>query len=160
MANNYPVAGMRIYIGGVLAKKNSDWVAADFAGQSWTEIGGWETMGPLGDAVADIVTPLINTGRDDHQKGTASSPTRSDVFVAIDDDAGQILLVAAGQPSNKNNYAFRVDGNESGVSTVSKRYFMGVVMGTPEQGGGANTARKISATTQPNSNIVRVAAVP
>lgn len=160
MANNYPVAGMRIYIGGVLAKKSTDFVAADFSGQSWTEIDGWSTMGSIGDGVADIVTPLINTGRDDHQKGTASAPSQSHEFVVRDADAGQILLVAAGLPSNKSNYAFRIDGNESGVSTVSKKYYIGSVMGTPEKGGGANTARMITATIQPNSNLVSVAAVP
>jgi hypothetical protein len=32
-------------------------------------------------------------------------------------------------------------------------------MGTPEQGGGANTIRKLNATIQVNSNVVHVAAV-
>lgn len=156
----YPVAGMRIYIGGIKADQSTDFVAADFAGESWVEIDGWQNAGPVGDGVNLITTQIINRNRDTKQKGTAAAPSMDNQFVVIAADPGQVALIAAGQPSNKNSYAFRIDGNESGVSTVSKRYFIGLVMGTPEQGGGANTARLLSATVEINSNIVSVAAVP
>lgn len=120
----YPVAGCRLFIGGVISVPAVDMVAADFAGQSWTEIDGWSQMGPMGDNSALITTPLINRNRDFKQKGTANAPSRNDVFAAIDDDPGQIALIAAAQPSNRNNYAFRVLLNDfpaerSAVATVT-----------------------------------------
>jgi hypothetical protein len=45
----YPVAGCKIFIGGVLSDKNADFVASDFTSQTWTEIDGWEQMGAIGD---------------------------------------------------------------------------------------------------------------
>ncbi len=156
-----PVAGMKIYIGSVLADSSSDFVAGDFTGanaspDSWVLIDGWETMGPVGDAVTDIATTLINRGRTVHQKGTADAPTMSNTFAIIAADAGQTALIAAGLPSNKSSYTFRIHGNESG--TPSELYFLGLVMGTPEVGGGANTVRKLTANIQINSNVVHVPA--
>ena len=156
-----PVAGMRIYIGHVMEDQSTDFVANDFTSihtspNAWTEIDGWETMGPIGDAVADIATQLINRGRTVHQKGTADAPTMSNVFASIPDDAGQLAVIAAGQPSVKDSYAFRIKGNETG--TPSEIYFLGLVMGTPEAGGGANTIRKLNVNIQINSNVVHVAA--
>lgn len=104
----YPVAGCRLFIGGVISVGLVDLVAADFAAQSWTEIDGWSTMGALGDNSALITTALINRGRDVKQKGTANAGQMANVFAAIDDDPGQIALIAAAQPTNRNNYAYRM----------------------------------------------------
>lgn len=163
MANElYPVAGMRIFIGGVLASKNSDFVEGDFAGQSWIEIDGWETYGAIGDSAALITTQLINRGRDIKQKGTTNAGSMQNNFAVLPDDPGQIALIAAGAGANKNNYAFKIEGNDTPASGANpqptKRYFIGLVMGTPEQGGNANTAQLMQATIEINSNIVRVAA--
>lgn len=154
----FPVAGCRIYIGGVLSDKNSDFVAADFASQVWTEIDGYTNMGPIGDTGALITQPVINRGRDVKQKGTANAPSRDDEFVQIVTDPGQILLLAASQPANKNNYAFRIDLNDAVGGAPSKRLFVGLVMSFLESGGGANTMRLVKSTTEVNSNVVRVAA--
>jgi hypothetical protein len=158
MADLYPVAGMKIFIGGAIVSKSADFVEADFNTQVWVPIDGWETMGAIGDAVALISTPLINRGRDVKLKGTANAPSMQNQFAVLPADPGQVALIAAGVPSNKNNYAFKIEGNEGGTSP-SERLFIGLVMGTPEQGGGANTAQLMSATIEINSNIVKVAAV-
>lgn len=158
MADLYPVAGCRAYIGGVHALQNADFVAADFAAEVWVEIDGFETMGSLSDATNMITTALINRNRDIAQKGTASNPDIAWNFAQIATDAGQIALLAAGQPSNKSNYAFRVDLNDQvGGGQPSKRYFVGLVT-TAEPGGGANTVRMLNATIHRNSNTVNVAA--
>lgn len=156
-----PVAGMKLYIGRVLADQADDFVEADFTAlnaspDAWIEVDGWEQMGPVGDAAADIATTLINRGRTVHQKGTADAPAMSNVFAILPTDPGQLALIAAGLPSVKDNYSFKILGNETG--TQSKLYFIGLVMGTPEQGGGANTVRKLTANIQVNSNVVHVAA--
>ncbi len=157
----FPVAGMKFYIGNVLSDSSSDLVAGDFTGanaspDSWILVDGWETMGPIGDGAADIATTLINRNRTVHQKGTADAPTMSNTFAIVAGDAGQTAIIAAGQPSNKSNYTFKIHGNETG--TPSEIYFLGLVMGTPEQGGGANTVRKLNVNIQVNSNVVHVAA--
>jgi hypothetical protein len=153
---------MKIYIGATMNDQASDFVEADFTAanaspDSWVLIDGWEQMGPIGDAAADITTTLINRGRTVHQKGTADAPPMTNQFKTIPGDAGQTALIAAGLPSNKNNYSFKITGSES-TGTPSKLYFIGLVMGTPEPGGTANTVRGLNATIQVNSNVVHVAA--
>lgn len=155
----YPVAGMKIYIGGVLADKATDFIESDFAGQVWTEIDGWQQMGSLDDSAQEITESLINRGRDVKQKGTAQAPSMQNVFVVVPGDAGQAALINAARPANKNNYAFKIEGNEDGVSVKSKRLFIGLVMSAAEAGGEANTIQKMNGTVSINSNIVKVAAV-
>ncbi len=159
-----PVAGMKIYMGAVLNDKSTDFVASDFTSvngspDSWILIDGWETMGPVGDKVADIATTLINRGRTIHQKGTADAGNMTNVFAYIPGDVGQTAVIAAGLTSVKNNYSFRIAGSETGT-TPSYIYFIALVMGTPEIGGQANTVRKLTVDITINSNVVYVAAVP
>lgn len=101
-----PVAGTRIYIGGVLNDKSSDFIASDFASQTWVEIDGYQSAGPLGDAAQEIATDLINRGRTVLQKGTRRSPATEHVFATIKTDPGQMALVAAQKTAF--NYAFRI----------------------------------------------------
>jgi hypothetical protein len=159
-----PVAGMRFYIGKVMETQATDFVASDFttahaSPDAWVEVDGWEQMGPVGDSVTDIATQLINRGRTTHQKGVADAPTMTNVFVKIPGDDGQTALIAAAAPSDKNNYAIRISGSETGVSSTSFIYLLGLFMGAPEAGGGANTIRKITANVQINSNVVFVDSV-
>ena len=155
----YPVAGCHIFIGGVLADKATDFIESDFTSQSWTEIDGWSTMGAIGDAAQAITTAIINRGRDIKQKGTANAGTMQNVFASQPTDPGQIALLAASQPNNKNNYAFRIDLNDAiAAGAPSKRYFIALAMTAQDQGGGANTIREVNATLEINSNVVRVAA--
>lgn len=156
----YPVAGCKIYIGGALADKAIDFVAADFTSQTWVLIDGWSQMGPIGDTSQLITTALINRGRDVKQKGTKNSGSMANVFAKIDADAGQVALLAAER--TRNNYAFKIELNDTPAapdSTPSQRLFIGLVMGAQEQGGEANTIRNLNSTIEINSNIVSVAAV-
>ncbi len=41
MSTLFPVAGCSIYIGGQLSDKSTDFIASDFATQTWTLIDGW-----------------------------------------------------------------------------------------------------------------------
>lgn len=111
----FPVAGDRIFIGGVLNDKPTDFVASDFAGQTWVEIDGWETCGPLGDAAQEIATDLINRGRTIVQKGTRRSPNMENNFAIVTGDAGQAALYAAER--SRFNYAFRVVRDDAPLGT-------------------------------------------
>jgi hypothetical protein len=154
----YPAAGCKFYIGGVLADKAADFVEADFSGQSWVEIDGYENMGDGGDTASLITTPLINRNRDSKQKGTANGGSRQDQFAILATDAGQIALIAAAAPTNRSNYAFRIDLNDAAGAAPSKRYFIGLVMDAKETAGGANNIRLLQSSIEVNSNYVRVAA--
>lgn len=157
MSDLYPVAGTKIYIGGVLASKASDFVEADFSSQSWVEIDGFSQMGAFGDTAALISTPLINRGRDTKQKGTFNAGQMQNVFAKLDEDPGQIALLAASR--NRNNYAFRLVFDDAPPDgTPSERLFVALVMNAEEQGGDANTILNLAATLEINSNIVRIAA--
>lgn len=150
--NLYPVAGMRLDMGGTLAPKNENFIADDFNNQSWIEIDGWTQVGGVGDNAAVVLFELVNRGRDLKQKGTSNAGTMENVFAQLDEDPGQLAMIAASDPADKNNYAFRVRHVNGGI-----RYFIGLVMSSREAGGTANNPRNIESTIEINSNIVRAA---
>lgn len=164
MADLYPVAGSKIYIGGAKASQPTDFVAADFSAVSWTEIDGWTQMGAVGDASQVITTALINRGRDVKQKGTKNAGSMQNVFAVIGDDAGQIALLAA--EGTSSNYAFKIEFDDAATSPASPtpkpttKYFVGLVTSAQEAGGAANTVRNLNATVEINSNVVTVAPNP
>jgi hypothetical protein len=153
MADLIPVAGTKIYIGGVMATQAADFVASDFAAQVFTEIDGWELMGRVGDAAQVITKSLINRNRDLKSKGTANAGSMENRFVEMENDAGQIALLAASEPTNKNNYAFKLL-----YPNGSQRLFVAMATTGQNEGGEANSIHGLSATLEINSNIVKVAA--
>lgn len=110
-ADIYAVAGSRFYIGGALSPKNADFVAADFASVTFVEVDGWKTMGSYGDTAAEIVSSLINRGRDLKAKGTRNAGSMENVFSVVPGDAGQTALVAA--EKSKNNFAFKIEHSDA-----------------------------------------------
>lgn len=107
----YPVAGSKLYIGTALATKATDFVAADFASQTWTLVDGWEQVGDLGDSAALISTDLVNRGRTTKQKGTANAGSMQNVFAILAGDAGQAAMIAASK--SKSNFAFKIDWGDA-----------------------------------------------
>lgn len=116
MSTLHPISGEKIYIGGVLSDKATDFVAADFASQTWTLVDGWQTAGKLGDTAQVIKTDLINRGRAVKQKGTADGGQMQNMFAVVTNDPGQLLMIAAAAPSNTNNYAFRITGTDAAAA--------------------------------------------
>lgn len=147
MADLFAVADSHIHIGGVLDSQATDFVLADFAGQLWTEVDGWETCGALGDTAETINTALINRSRNVKQKGTSDAGTWENAFATIPADAGQMAIVAA--QATSSNYAFKVEWQSGEVW-----YFIGLVMSKGKAGGGANTTDMRNFTIEINSNIV------
>lgn len=164
MADLFPVAGSKIYIGGVKASQATDFVAADYSSETWVEIDGWTQMGAIGDAAQVITTALINRGRDVKQKGTRNAGSMQNTFSVIGDDAGQIALLAA--EADSSNYAFKIEFDDAANSPASPtptptiKYFVGLVVSAQEAGGAANTVRTLNATVEINSNVVTVAPNP
>lgn len=164
MADLYPVAGAKIFIGGVKPSQAADFVAGDFSGESWTAIDGWTQMGAVGDAAQTITTSVINRGRDVKQKGTRNAGSMQNTFATIGGDTGQIALLAA--EATMHNYAFKIEFDDAATSpaspapTPTTKYFVGLVTSVQEAGGAANTVRTMNATIEINSNVVTVAPNP
>lgn len=158
MATLYPVAGMKFYIGSAaMSDQDADFVASDFGSVTWVEVKNWTQAGAIGDAAQLITTSLISNSRDKKQKGTANAGSMQNVFALKQDDAGQLAMIAAAAPTNKNNYPFRIEGNDTLGGSNSFRYFVGLVMNATESNGEANTIRNLNCTVEVNSNVVRVA---
>lgn len=155
MSDLFAVSGSRFYIGtAAMTVPTTDVTESTFASVSWTEVDGWETMGPVGDAASEIATDLINRGRTTVQKGTRRSPAQQHNFAINTGDAGQQAMLAA-EGSNLN-FPFRIvfDDAPSG-GTPSEKKWIGLVLSAQEQGGGANTVRMLQCNVAPNTNIVR-----
>lgn len=156
----YATAGAKLFIGGVLAQKSTDFVAGDFTSQTWVEVGELESLGKFGDEATEIKFDGINTKRSRKLKGTRDAGTMEVVCGSDPLDAGQIALIAA--EATSSDYAFKVeltDKPSSGASPKpSQRLFIAQVASVPETLEGANNVIKFSAMLRINSNVVRVAA--
>lgn len=151
----YTTAGTRLYIGGPLAAKSSDFEAADFASQMWVEIDETEGLGSAGDTSSEVTFDGINSGRTRRLKGTKNAGTMEVVCGLDPADPGQIALVAAERA--KGDYAFRVVLADAPVGgTPSERMFVAQVGSASETYDSANSVMKFNATLWINSNIVKI----
>lgn len=112
------VAGSKLYIGGRVPYKSSISLA-DFSGQVWTEVDGWQQTGDLGAEQEAITQTLINRNVTLYSKGVISFPIMQNIMIPMLDDAGQIKFAAA-QKSCKP-FAFKIEwgadcGEESDVT--------------------------------------------
>jgi len=155
-AGIFATSGARLYIGGVISPKNSDFVSGDFSGQSWVEVNWLENLGQFGDQSSNIKFDAIKDKRTHKLKGNRDAGDMA-IICGIDySDLGQIALRAAEE--TPYNYAFKVEFNDmpSGGTTNSLRYFLALVMDSREQLDTANNVMKLTATLGVNSNVVKV----
>jgi len=106
MAQVYPVAGSKFFIGGAVAQKSTV-TAADFAGQTWTEVKGWANAGTLGDTQNVGTQSLIDDAREQQFKTTRSGGMFENTWVPIANDPGQLAMKAAAERCG--NYAWKVE---------------------------------------------------
>jgi hypothetical protein len=153
----YAANGAKLFIGGPLASKSTDFVLADYAAQTslWTEIGETEGLGSLGDTSAEITFQGISANRDRRLKGTRNAGTMEIVCGLDYADAGQIDLLAAEKA--RGEYAFKLVLNDAPAGgTPSERYFVASVASAVEALDAANNVMKLQASLWVNSNIVKV----
>lgn len=126
----YAVAGSKLYIGSQVASKGTV-TAADFAGQEWTEIGGWASAGGIGDTQEVIEQTLINEDRVRKIKGVKNGGTFENTFVPMALDPGQKKFRAAIESCLP--YAFKIEwgGSCAPESVVS---FSGSLVSWPSHG--------------------------
>lgn len=153
----YATNGAKLFIGGVLAAKSTDFALADFSDQTsaWKEIGETEGLGSLGDAAAEIGFDGIAANRTRRLKGTRNAGTM-EVVCGIDyADEGQIAVVAA--EKTIHDYAFKLVLNDAPPNgTPSERYFVAKVASAVEALDTANSVMKLNTTLWVNSNVVKV----
>ncbi|TKA98547.1 hypothetical protein FAZ78_00370 [Cereibacter changlensis] len=147
--------GAKLYIGGVLGWKATDFVEADFTSQTWVEIGETESLGSLGDTASEITFDGIATKRQRRLKGTRSAGTMEVVCGVDYEDDGQIALIAAEKTAH--NFAFKLEFNDAPVGgTPSQRLFIATVASAAEALDTANSVMKLNSSLWVNSNIVRI----
>lgn len=94
MAQLYPVAGSKIFIGNRVRGKGTV-TPADFANADWLEIGGWASAGALGDTQEVGEQSLINERRVRKFKTTLNGGEMENTFVPMPLDPGQIRFKQA-----------------------------------------------------------------
>ncbi len=153
----YATAGSKLFIGGVLEAKSTDFVEADFTSQTWVEIGGLEGLGTLGDSSESANVDIIGEARRKKLKTVRDAGTMQVVAALDGEDDGQVAAIAA--EKTNHSYAFKVQLNDApAAGTPSERKFVALVMSSAEQYDSATSAMKLNITLAVNSNIVRKAA--
>lgn len=155
----FTTAGTTVEIGGVKDPKSTDFVAADFNGQSWINIGKINSIGSFGDQAAEVTFDLLSENRTQKLKGTRNAGNIELVCGLVSDDDGQEALRLA--EKTIYDYAFRVTFNDAKPGgQPSRRYFIAKVLQAREQLDTANNVVRLVATLGINSNIVYVYANP
>lgn len=157
MAQLYPVAGSKIFIGAAVTAK-SNVTEADFASAVWTEIGGWTQAGALGDSVEVISQQVISDNRVRKIKGSADGGTMENTFLPDGTDPGQIAFLAA--IDDCRPYQFKIEWGANCVPDGQPRpagltdMFYGLALPGARQGGAPNTAQLRTWSIAIDSNIV------
>lgn len=151
----YATNGARLYIGGAMDTKSTDFVEGDFGSQTWVEIGETENLGTVGDTSSEIAFDSINAQRTRRLKGTRNAGSM-DIVCGIDpDDAGQQALHLA--EKTPHDYAFRIVLNDAPAGgSPSERLFVAKVASVAEAFDTANSVMKLNASLWVNSNVVKI----
>lgn len=151
----YATNGAKLYIGGVLAQKSTDFIASDFTSQTWVEIKETESLGSVGDTSEAVSFTGIADQRTRTLKGSRSAGTMEVVCGVDYADAGQIAVIAAEKAIH--DYAFKLVLNDAPAGgTPSQRLFIAKVMSQSETFDQANSVMKLNISLGVNSNVVRV----
>lgn len=154
-------AGSKLSIGGTaVTDKNTDFAAADFTAQTWTEITGTEDLGTAGDKADVISVKLIGSSRTKKLLGTKDAGSMTVVCALDASDAGQLAAIAA--CTSQALSAFKLEFPDKGTgtgATPTTRYFAAYVSGAEEGYSSADNEIKLTLHLEINSNIVAVAAV-
>ncbi|MCM2293033.1 hypothetical protein NAC44_11940 [Allorhizobium sp. BGMRC 0089] len=149
MAQLYPVAGAKIYIGPAVSSvpDDADIDVSTFSGITWTEIKGWQTMGAVGDTATLISEDVISSGRTLKGKGTRNAGSMQNNFIILPTDPGQIAMIAA--EATDYNYPFKIlfdDAPPVKTSTVTITIAAPGVISWAAHGLAAGTPVKFSTT--------------
>lgn len=121
--------------GGVLyvcaTPQNNDLTQSDFEALSWVRVNGLGNHGETGTSTNILNYDTWDTAVTQKFKGISNAGDPDIEVMRKPADAGQNILRAAALPSNKNNYAFKLEMNDKSVSTGTGTivYNRGIVTG-------------------------------
>ncbi|MFG1256314.1 phage tail tube protein [Xanthobacter flavus] len=154
----FSASGSKIFIGAVKVPGATDFTAADFTSETWTEIGEVESIGSFGDTSELITSNVLSRGRTRKAKGTKNAGSMEVTMNSDYADTGQLALRAAA--AARDSYSFKIefaDKPSAGASPKnSVRYFAALVMSANDQADEANAIIKLTSTLEINSNVVVV----
>jgi hypothetical protein len=133
MSDAFSHSGDKLYISTTPQNDDlTDHVSEGFPSLSYTEVKKIGSVGEYG--INTNVISYDTWGRDVNlkAKGTTNAGDPAVECARDDTDAGQIAMRAAGAPTNKNSYAFKVEKQDGSID-----YLRGLVMG-PNSPSGRN----------------------
>lgn len=123
-------AGSRLFVSSTYVA-DTDMAQADFEALTWVEINGLGNVGEMGVKTNLLNYDTWNTNVSQKSKGVSDAGTPTVECARRPSDAGQIIMRAAGLPTNVLNYAFKMIRNDAitvgGVGTII--YNRGLVVG-------------------------------
>lgn len=155
MAQVYPVAGSKIFIGAEVEGKGTV-TEGDFTDAVWVEIGGWANAGALGDEQQVGEQALINENRMRKFKSILNAGTMENQFVPMPNDPGQIAFRAA--IDSCKPHQFKIEWGAGctggGVAEGMTDKFFGLALPGARSGGDATAAHLRSWSIAVDSNII------
>lgn len=119
--------------------QNSDLDQAGFEALTpWVEIKGIGSRGEQGKTTNMLEYPTWDTKVSQFAKGLTRAGQPPLEVARIPTDAGQVILRAAGDPSNNNNYAFKEVRNDGTTPTNGSVIYNRGLIGGPTRPGGRN----------------------
>lgn len=129
-------AGSKLYVSSA-AVGDTDMVQADFEALTWVEIGGLGNVGETGVKTNLLNYDTWNTTVAQKAKGISDAGSPTVECARKYNDAGQVIMRAAGAPTNTLNYAFKLVRNDAiyvgGIGTTI--YNRGLVVGPTRPNG-------------------------
>src|SRR5215213_1023398 len=104
LSSIYTASVSKVFIAPSQASIPAD--ATAYAGLTWTEIKGLQTIGEYGDESAAVTGAIIGDSRTRKAKGARDAGTLALTAAHWPDDPGQVALVAA--EAGNNNYPFKI----------------------------------------------------
>lgn len=154
LSNIYTPAGAKVSIASSQATQPAD--ATAYAGLTWTEIKGLQTIGEYGDESAAVTGAIIGDARTRKAKGARDAGTLALTAAHWPDDPGQAALIAA--EGTNNNYPIRivVPNRINATGTDEIDYFVGLVMSKRLNLGSNDTIVSRTFSVAVNSAITEV----
>jgi len=155
----FTMSGAKLYIGGSLASKQTDFIASDFSGVTWQEVGGVGNIGSFGDQANYGTYNILGTRRGVPFLTTLGGSSTTIQFAMDETDTGQAAIRTAG--SNPGTfYAVKIEFDNAEGGT--KGYVMFIANFSPMSydGGGNESALTWTASMAIGSNVVHVDRVP
>lgn len=127
----YSLSGALLAISTTTAPDDlTDHATAGFPGLAYTAVGNVGSIGPYGITTNAISYNTLDRLVSLKAKGISNAGDPEIECARTDADAGQLLMQAAGLPSNRNTYAFRVTKQDGSID-----YLRGLVAGPVSSNG-------------------------